>query len=187
MTALTRTHMGAFAAVAAICVLTLGGLMTPAGAASEKGRYTEGVCAEGTGNPFCGAVALVDAGVYTVTATHLHALSPQGSDYTAATGCSGAGRDYSNDLPSGSWYTFIVPANCAYKAKMNIKDGPTKDKDLFLTPGCLIQMRVTGSLFSNDFKVEKVSWTDAAKTAGKSGPVVNAAGQKCGLYSKRNP
>lgn len=173
-------------AVIAVATIALVGLSPSStlGASSQEGRFTSSSCTEG--NPYCGAVVIINAGVYTITKTHLHHLSGgQGSDYTAAPGCTDTDKEFSNDLPAGNYYTFVVPADCGYTAKVNIKDGPKKDKNILLTPGCLLKVEATGTLFSNKFKVQKAEWTDAAKQAGRSGPVVDAAGRKCGSYGDR--
>jgi len=47
-------------------------------------------------------------------------------------------------------------------------------------------VKASGDLIGGTkFKVKSVEWTDAAKKAGKSGPVVDANGKKCGSYGNR--
>ena len=66
---------------------------------------------------------------------------------------------------------------------IDIKGGNHKDRNLFLVPGCVIEMSTAGTTTSNSWK-ESVSWSSQAKKAGKSGKVQDPAGNNCGRQSK---
>ena len=175
---------------ATIAIGLFGALSLPAHAkGTEKGSWTYPGCEAGSPTQkACGAVVMINAGGFEISHIKLEVLSPQGSDYTPAPGCSPDGlpnQDISLVMYEGDYFVFTVPADCGYNGKLKIQSVTTKSKEVFLTPGCQLEMKVTGTTFSNDLHVD-VSWTQQAKDAGFSGTVQDPNGLKCGKYNNRS-
>ncbi len=170
----------------AIATLVLGFsvISLTAYAKSEKGSYTDPSCKDGstTANE-CGAVVMINAGAFEIEPIKLKWLSSQGSDYTPATKCTSSFDNIDIDvlLYDSEYYVLTVPADCGYEGKLKIIDVTTKSHDIFLTPGCVLEMKVTGTALSTNLKIS-ASWDDAT---GKSGTVMDSNGLKCGKYGKR--
>jgi len=158
--------------------------LAPASAStSEQASYTHPDC-KGS-NAVCGVVVMGNAGVYTLNWVALNAHSSQPSPATH-TSCKGFDKKLGDDVPSGNYDTFIVPASCSYKLKTDIKSGPSKDLNIFLTPGCQIIAKVDGTTSSNSWKTLEISVLDTAKgkvTTDKNGKPLDPAGYKCGKLS----
>ncbi len=139
-----------------------------------------------TKDAYCGGIVYLNKGGYVANPVQVDALSSQPSGATINPACSSIGGTafkITADTDLGQYEQFVLPADCAYKLKINIKAGNKKDRDLFLTPGCGIEAKTDGTTLSNQWHVS-VQWSDAAKKKGASGPVVDGAGNKCGNLSK---
>jgi len=174
-------------ALAAIGMLVLGFsvISLPAYAKTEKGSYTDPSCKSGSSTAkACGAVVMINAGGFEINPIKLEWLNPQGDDYTPASACNSnfENIDISVILYEGDYYVLTVPADCGYEGKLKIESVTTKSHEIFLVPGCQLEMKVTGTIASTDLHID-VSW---AKQTGKSGPVVDSNGLKCGKYGKRS-
>jgi hypothetical protein len=143
---------------------------------SSKGCYISSYCNQA--NALCGAIAYINKGGYVVNPTRLEAVSSQ-PNAPINPKCSGVKFKEDNDMALGQYVTFIVPANCGLRLRIDIVAGKNKDRKLFLTPGCVIKASTAGTTLSNSWSID-VSWSDQAKQAGKSGTVQDQAGNKCG-------
>jgi hypothetical protein len=132
-------------------------------------------------NPACGSIVYANKGGYSVGTTRVEAQSGQPTDKAQIhPDCSGTSWVSNADLAIGQYDQFIVPADCAYKLKINIVAGRTKHRDLFLTPGCVIETSTDGTTMQNEWHM-KVYW---APKLNKSGTPTDAAGNKCGKEGK---
>ena len=151
---------------------------------------------------YCGAIVYVNKGGYVVNPTKVQSRSSQpisqpvlmnaaeiqaASDPASVTkiysDCSDISNKFDNDLALGQAVQFIAPGECAYKIDINIKAGNSKDRHLFLVPGCVIELSTDGTTTSNDWK-QSAYWSDAAKKAGASGNVEDPLGNNCGRQNK---
>lgn len=149
-------------------------------ASSEEASYTHPDC-KGS-NAVCGVVVMGNGGSYTLNWVALNAHSSQPSPATHSS-CKGFDKKLSADVPAGNYDTFVVPASCSYKLKTDIKDGPSKDINLFLTPGCQIIAKVSGTTTSNSWKTLEISsLSDKVPTDSNDKPL-DPAGYKCGKLS----
>nr|WP_070959534.1 hypothetical protein [Hyphomonas sp. Mor2] len=170
-----------FAAAALGLAVALTGLSGVANAAtSEEASYTHPDC-EGS-SAVCGVVVLGNAGSYTLNWVALNAHNSQPSAATHKS-CRGFDKKLSADVPAGNYDTFIVPASCSYKLKTDIKDGPSKDLNIFLTPGCQIIAKVSGTTTSNSWKTLEISSLSDAVDTDDDGKPLDSAGYKCGKLS----
>ena len=170
----------AFYLATSACFAVAGSLSAANAATSEEASYTHPDC---TGsNAVCGVVVLGNAGSYTLNWVALNAHTSQPSPATHKS-CKGFDKKLSADVPAGNYDTFIVPASCSYKLKTDIKDGPSKDMNLFLTPGCQIIAKVAGTTTSNSWKTLEISsLSDQVPTDDNKKPL-DPAGYKCGKLS----
>ena len=165
--------------LAVFCTATT--VSQPASAATERNRYTHDACSGS--NAVCGVIVYGNAGGYVVDNVHMQAKGSQPSGVQTHPACSGVDTAFKDSLNLGQYDTFVLPANCAYKLKINIAAGNKKDHDLFLTPGCQIETKTDGTTLSNKWHMS-VKWTDKAKQAGASGTVQDKDGHKCGKLGK---
>ncbi len=149
-------------------------------ATSEEASYTHPAC-EGA-NAICGVVVMGNAGAYTLNWVALNAHTSQPSPATHSS-CKGFDKKLSADVPGGNYDTFIVPASCSYKLKTDIKDGPSKDLNIFLTPGCQIIAKVDGTISSNSWKTLEISSLSDKVSTDSNGKPLDPAGYKCGKLS----
>lgn len=177
MNKISKSLVGA--AVGAMA-LSVGMFGTADAASSEESRYTHPDC-EGS-NAVCGVVVMGNAGAYTLNWVSLNAHSSQPSPATHKS-CKGLDKKLSADVPAGNYDTFVVPASCSYKLKTDIKSGPSKDMNLFLTPGCQIIAKVAGTTTSNSWKTLEISSLSNKVTTDKNGKPLDPAGYKCGKLS----
>ena len=177
MDKITKSLAGA--AIGAL-VVSLGMFGTADAATSEEASYTHPDC-EGS-NAVCGVVVMGNAGSYTLNWVALNAHSSQPSPATHKS-CKGFDKKLSADVPAGNYDTFIVPASCSYKLKTDIKDGPSKDLNIFLTPGCQIIAKVSGTTTSNSWKTLEISTLSDKVTTSDDGKPLDPAGYKCGKLS----
>lgn len=161
-----------------VAVMGLSGVANAA--TSEEASYTHPDC-EGA-NAICGVVVLGNAGSFTLNWVALNAHSSQPSPATHKS-CKGFDEKLSADVPSANYDTFIVPASCSYKLKTDIKSGPSKDINLFLTPGCQIIAKVAGTTTSNSWKTLEISTLSDKVSTDKNGKPLDPAGYKCGKLS----
>lgn len=132
----------------------------------------------------CGAIAYANAGGYVVNPIEIHERDNQPNNKADISKlCSGINFKHKKDVQVGKYILFIVPGECAYKLKIQIALGKSKDRDLFLVPGCAIEAKTDGTTLSNEWHVN-ASWTDAAKQAGQSGTVQDSEGNRCGNEGK---
>lgn len=165
---------GCVVLVALAAVLCLPSL----GEASEPAKsYTHPDC---DGTKPCGAIVYANKGGYVVKSVHLTSRSTQPD--TGAS-CSGIDVKIGQDLIFGEYHQYVVPASCAYKLKINIAAGPKKDRNLFLTPACVIEAKTDGTTSSNEWHVS-YSWIKGKKPDGAPSKPIDAHGHKCGNLSK---
>ncbi len=162
-------------------MLALSGVTGVAHAAtSEEARYTHSAC-EGA-NAVCGVIVMGNAGVCTLDWVSVDAKSSQASQGTHPS-CSGAGDKLTRDVPAGNYDTFVLPASCSYKIKLKILSGNSKDKNVYLTPGCQIIAKVDGNVGSNSWKTLEISTLSNAVPTNSDGKPIDALGRKCGKLS----
>lgn len=161
-------------------VVSLGIIGGADAATSEEASYTHPDC-EGS-NAVCGVVVMGNGGSFTLNWVALNAHSSQPSPATHKS-CKGFDKKLSADVPSGNYDTFVVPASCSYKLKTDIKSGPSKDLNLFLTPGCQIIAKVSGTASSNSWKTLEISSLSDKVTTDANGKPLDPAGYKCGKLS----
>ncbi len=142
----------------------------------ENKRYTDSYCKQ-TG-ALCGAIAYANGGGYVVSWVEVKAKSTQPSSKPVNGVCPGLSKKFDSNVQLNEYDTFIVPANCLYKLKINIASGPKKDRDIFLTPGCVAQTWTKGTTGSNSWHHD-ISWSDQAKQNGASGDPQDSFGNKC--------
>ncbi len=160
--------------VPALDALTFG-LWSDISKPKEDKRYTHSYCK--TDGAYCGVIAYANGGGYTVKSVDVHAKSSQVmvplNPY-----CEGVEKKFTSNLLLNQYDTFIVPANCTYKLKINIQSGPKKDRDIYLTPGCLAQTWTTGTTVSNSWKKD-ISWVEGAKPDGAGKTPTDGYGNTC--------
>lgn len=167
--------------VAASAALVSVGLSGMAHAASsEQSRYTHPDC-EGS-NAVCGVVVMGNAGAFTLDWVALNAHSSQPSPATHSS-CSGFDKKIKDNVPQANYDTFIIPASCSYKLKIDILSGNSKDLNIFLTPGCRIVAKVSGSVNSNNWKTLEIDSLSDKVTTDSEGKPLDPAGYKCGKLS----
>ncbi len=177
MNKVTKSLVGA---TVGAMVVSLGMFGAAHAASSEEARYSHPDC---TGsNAVCGVVVMGNAGSYTLNWVALNAHSSQPSPATHSA-CKGFDKKLSADVPQGNYDTFLVPASCSYKLKTDIKSGPSKDLNIFLTPGCQIIAKVAGDLGSNSWKTLEISSLSSNVTTDANGKPLDPAGYKCGKLS----
>ncbi len=132
----------------------------------------------------CGSITYANKGGYVVSPVKLSAKDSQPTGRaTIHPSCSGVNFSSGADYDVGQYIQFIVPADCAYKLKINIKAGSKKSRDLFLTPGCVIKTSTDGTTMSNKWHMT-TSWSQEAKDKGLSGGVqADSQGNVCGRLS----
>lgn len=177
MNKVTKTLAGV--AVGAMAV-SLGMFGAAQASISEEASYTHPDC-EGS-SPACGVIVMGNAGSFTLNWVALNAHSSQPSPATHKS-CKGFDHKLSADVPQGNYDTFVVPASCSYKLKTDIKSGPSKDMNLFLTPGCKIVAKVDGTLASNSWKSLDISSLSDEVPTDKNHKPLDPAGYKCGKLS----
>ncbi len=176
----------------AIAALTILGLSTAAQAqGTQVNRYTNSACEVTDANPqpACGAIVYANKGAYVVTPVELSAKGTQPSGVPINPACAGIDKKFTRDVDVGQYETFVVPADCAYHLKINIEDGPKKDQNYFLVPGCQLIASTDGTTMSNQWHIN-TSWTDKAKKQAKENgvtlpePPQDQQGYKCGKLGK---
>ncbi|MBI1181603.1 MAG: hypothetical protein GC201_13710 [Alphaproteobacteria bacterium] len=126
-----------------------------------------------SGNPVmvnypCGAIVYANKGGYYVKPVAVEARgsnNQETKDPTYNKACADYKRSFRNEptgLQAGEYVTFIVPASCAYKLSIDIVAGRSKDRDLWLTPGCVIETSTDGTTTSNEWHM-KTYYSDKAK------------------------
>lgn len=142
----------------------------------EDKRYTDNYCKQS--GALCGAIAYANGGGYVVSWVEVKAKSTQPSGKPVNGACPGVSKKFDSNVELNEYDTFIVPANCLYKLKINIASGPKKDRDIFLTPGCVAQTWTKGTTGSNSWHYD-VNWSDQAKQNGASGDPRDSLGNEC--------
>ena len=162
-------------------------IIAPANAASsEQSRYTHSACT--SANARCGAVVVASAGSFTLDWVALNARGSQPPALADGTpvvhpDCEGFDHKIKDDVPSGNYDTFVIPASCAYKIKLKVLAGDSKDLNVYLTPGCQIIAKVGGKNASaTNWKTLEIS-TLSDKVPTKDGKPIDAGGYKCGKQS----
>ena len=157
-------------------------LAAPAHAASsEEARYTHPSCSGA--DAVCGVVVMGNAGSYTLDWVALNAHTAQSDSGTTHESCAGFDEKLTRDVPAANYDTFVVPASCSYKLKLKILSGNSKDKNIYLTPGCQIIAKVDGTVSSNSWKSLDVSTLSSQVPTNSDGKPIDAAGNKCGKLS----
>ncbi len=161
------------------CAVTLAATFSaPAHASKEKARYTSDNCKSATAR--CGAIIYGNGGGYTVQPVKLNADSKQPSGVTVNANCVGVDAELDYGVNLDQYVVFIVPANCAYRLKIKIVTGPSKDRHLFLTPGCQIRATTKGTTQQNKWKNIDVRWIKGKKPTDAPSNPQDADGHKCG-------
>lgn len=157
--------------VAALCM----GLALPtvSMALTKKGSYTADYCNQD--GAACGGIAYGNGGGYTVNWTRLTARSDQQSGYNKA--CDGLEKKFKTNLEIKEYVQFQVPADCYYKIKIDIKSGESKDRNLVLTPGCILKLYSEGTTTSNN----KIKLKDREFAKGLPQEMVDYGKANCGL------
>ena len=148
-------------------------------ATSEEARYTHPSC-EGS-NAVCGVIVMGNGGSYTLDWVAVNAHSSQPAN--AHSSCAGFDEKLTRNVPAGNYDTFVVPASCSYKLKLKILSGNKKDMNLFLTPGCQIIAKVSGTANSNSWKSLEISTLSSKVPTNDDGKPIDGLGQKCGKLS----
>lgn len=137
-------------------------------------------------DPVCGGIGYGNAGAYIVNKVEILVKDTQPSGVPLHPECTTAiDVKYTNHLTVGQCDKFSLPANCTYKLKINIEDGTSKDRSLFLTPGCVIATKTDGTTTSNKWHVSESWASDDAKKAvypdgGAPSHPDDGHGHKCG-------
>lgn len=174
-----KTASGALLLMTGVAMIGVNG---PADAASsEESRYVHASCE--SADAVCGVVVYAVAGAYTAASVQLKAKSTQPDSPAIHPSCPDINKKFTRDTPAGNYDTFIVPASCAYKLKVSIKSGNSKDKNLYLTPGCQIIAKTDGTVTSNSWKTLEISTLSDAVPTNSSGKPIDPAGYKCGKQS----
>lgn len=155
--------------------------IAPAHAASVNKEYVHPSC-EGT-NAVCGVIIMGNAGSFSVDWVSVHARDPQPGGDATHPKCSEVDKKLDSDVLQGKYDRFIVPASCAYKLKIKIHSGNSKDQNLYLTPGCSIVTSVKGSASSNSWKGNDVAALNDKVPTNSDGVPIDQNGHKCGKQS----
>lgn len=175
---------GSLTALALCLLAALGAQSAHAKTLGEQGRTVVPACdTSNTPNVYCGAIVYGNAGGYVVKNEAIEAESKQPSGVTLHPKCSGTKVRFAFDTSLGQYNTAVLPANCAYKLKINIAGGRKKTRDLYLTPGCLIEMKTDGTTLQNEWHM-KVMWIKGKKPANGPKTPMDGQGNKCGLLKK---
>lgn len=174
-----KAASGAAILGAGICVTAFTGAAHAA--SSEESRYVHSSC-EGA-DAVCGVIVYAVAGAYTAASVQLKARGDQPDSPVIHSACSNINKKFTRDTPAGNYDTFIVPASCAYKLKISIKSGNSKDKNIYLTPGCQVIAKTDGTVTSNSWKTLEISTLSDAVPTNSSGKPIDPAGYKCGKQS----
>jgi len=167
------------AAVAGTLLASVG-FSGPANAASSKeAEYTRSTC-EGA-DAVCGVIVMGNAGSYTLSSVQLKAHTAQYDN--AHPSCASINKKLTRDVPAGNYDVFTVPASCSYKLKVSIKSGNSKDKNIYLTPGCKIIAKVDGTVTSNSWKTLEISALADQVPTNSDGKPIDSNGYKCGKLS----
>jgi hypothetical protein len=151
---------------------------------SAKYCFVAEYCKDDTNRKTCGSIAYINKGGYAVNPVILETLSSQPSDKaTISPACKNIDMKSTADVDLGQYLQFIVPGECALKLKIKILAGTNKDRNLFLTPGCVIEAKTDGTTLQNEWHIS-TSWAPSAKNAGYSGTVQDGQGNKCGNLNK---
>ena len=159
------------------------GTPVPASASDPACKPEAKWCAvmEGCEDPdkrLCGVISYANKGGYVASPVKLEARGTQ-PDAPIHPDCEGASAKFSADVDLGQGIEFVAPADCAYKLTVKIKAGTTKDRNLFLTPGCVIKTSTDGTTLSNKWHMN-VSWADGKQPDNAPDHPVDSAGNKCG-------
>lgn len=154
-----------------------------AGASTEKSRFTHSAC-EDPNQAVCGAIVYGNGGGYVVKKTRLQAKGSQPDGAPLHTNCSEVSKSISADVAIDQYVVFVVPASCAYRLKISISGGNTKDKNLYLTPGCQITATSDGTTLNNNWNKLSVNWIKGKKQEGYPDKPVDPLGNKCGSLGK---
>ena len=192
--------------VAMVIVGAAMGFSLPAAADDEptwRDEYVDPKCEQdshgNTATP-CGGIGYGNGGGYVVKPIRVTALGSQPSGAPINQACLNideklnGGDGFALD-EGGKW---ALPAPCGYHFKMSIQGGKHKDQKLYLTPGCAIALKSTGTTLNNNLKTS-ADWVskDAKEKIeannenlppeyriDTSGDPVDPAGNKCGKLNK---
>lgn len=165
----------------AAVLLTCTGLLgtaVPATADDKKpvSEYKHPACADAHAQ--CGGVAYANAGGYVVNWVRLSAKGSGDQPTGANTACRDFEKKLAANVQLGEFVQFTVPASCKYQIKIDIKSGDKKDKDLTLTPGCILVTQSAGTTTVNNGITQKKrdfvsELPDQAKQYGEANCKVN--------------
>lgn len=126
----------------------------------------------------CGGVAYANAGGYVVNWVRLSAKGSGDQPAGSNNDCRDFEKKLSANVQLGEFVQFTVPASCKYQIKIDIKSGDKKDKDLTLTPGCILVTESAGTTTVNNGITQKkrdfvADIPDQAKQYGEANCKVN--------------
>ena len=176
------THTASIALLASSMAIAVSSIMPAEAASAQESRYTYSECDESMAK--CGVIVAANGGTFTLDWASITARGdqPASSDITHEKCTEGLERKLKDDVPSGNYDTFVLPASCAYKLKIKILGANSKDQNFYLTPGCQIIATVKGSASNNSWKGNKVSGL-SSQVPTVDGKPVDAGGYKCGKQS----
>ena len=173
------SHMTRLALAASLGAAAFAG---PAQAASSKeAEYVHPDC-EGK-NAVCGAIVMANGGAFTLASVKVKARGSQPSQPGIHSSCADVNKKLTKDVPAGNYDVFKVPASCAYELSISIKSANSKDMNVFLTPGCVLQATVSGTASSNQWKTLELSTANNQVPTNSSGKPIDPGGHKCGKQS----
>ncbi|MFN3211634.1 MAG: hypothetical protein ACE37M_00890 [Henriciella sp.] len=155
--------------------------IAPANASSVNKEYVHSSC-EGA-NAVCGVIIMGNAGSFSVDWVSVSARDSQPGGDATHPKCSEVNKKLDSDLLQNKYDRFIVPAACAYKLKLKIHSGNSKDQNLYLTPGCSIVTVVKGTSSSNSWKGNEVAALNEKVSTNSDGVPIDKNGHKCGKQS----
>lgn len=174
-------HTASIVLLASSMAIAVSSMMPAQAATAEESRYTYSECE--TSMVKCGVIVAANGGSFTLDWASITARGdqPASSDITHDK-CAGLEKKIKDDVPSGNYDTFVLPASCAYKLKIKILAANSKDQNFYLTPGCQIIATVKGTASNNSWKGNKVSAL-SNKVPTVDGKPVDSGGYKCGKQS----
>lgn len=175
------SHTAGIALLASSMAIACSTMMPAHASTAEESRYTHSSCENSMMQ--CGVIVMGNGGSFTLDWVSVRARGDQpGGDSVTAPSCPGLEKKIKDDVPSGNYDTFVIPASCAYELKIKILGANNKNQYFYLTPGCQIVAKVQGSAANNSWKGNKVSAL-SSQVPTVDGKPVDSKGYKCGKQS----
>ncbi len=158
-------------------------ILSPSFAASSmESEYIDKNCQDPK-TAICGAIIVGNAGSFTLDWVSVKARDTQPNTFNIHEKCLGTSKKFDRNVPGANYNKYVVPASCAYTVTVKILSGNKKDQNLYLTPGCMILVKVKGDLVSNKLTVEASAISDQTPVNANKVPI-DPQGYKCGKQSK---